>query len=96
MKEWIDEYEIVGDARGKGLMLAIDMVKAKEKPGMFPENIEVAAKAYYQSIEEAVLPLWGSGDTHLRVVPPLNIPKELLAQGLTRMEQAIRKVQKSL
>ena len=77
-------------------MLAIDMVKDKEKPGMFPENVEVAAKTYYQSIEEGVLPLGGSGYTHLRVVPPLNIPRELLDQGLTKMEEAIVKVQKSL
>ncbi len=63
---------------------------------MFPENVEVAEKTYYQSIEEGVLPLWGAGDTHLRVVPPLNIPKELLDQGLTKMEEAIKKVQKSL
>lgn len=96
MKEWVGEYEIVGDARGKGLMLAIDMIKAKKKPGMFPENVEVAEKTYYQSIEEEVLPLWGTGDTHLRIVPPLNIPKELLDQGLAKMEEAIKKIQKSL
>ncbi|NIR87532.1 hypothetical protein GWO13_08250 [Candidatus Bathyarchaeota archaeon] len=47
----------------------------KEKPGMSPENVDVAERMYYQSIEQGVLPLWGTGYTHLRVVPPLNIQK---------------------
>jgi len=94
MKEWIDEYEIVGDARGRGLMLAIEVTK--DKPGLFPENIELAAKIYYECLRNGVMPLWGTGNVHIRVVPPLNIPEDQLEDGLTRMEEAIKKVQKSL
>lgn len=92
MKEWVDDYKIVGDARGRGLMLAIEVTK--EKPGVFPENIEVANRIYYRCLKLGVMPLWGMGDVHIRVVPPLNISEELLNEGLTKMEDAISEIEK--
>ena len=89
MKEWVDEYKIVDDARGLGLLLGISIVNAETKA----LDINVARTVYYEAIRNGVHPIWDD-EPNIRLYPALTIEEELLDKGLTAVEEAIKKVEK--
>ena len=86
--EWKDKYEIIGDVRGKGLMIGVEIVKdkkSKEYGGAEARKItEIAWKS-------GVL-LITSGKSTLRIVPPLTISRKLVDEALVVIERAVRQV----
>lgn len=86
--EWKDKYEIIGDVRGKGLMIGVEIVKdkkSKEYGGAEARKItEIAWKS-------GVL-LITSGKSTLRIVPPLTITRNLVDEALVVIERAVRQV----
>jgi len=92
MKEWVDKYEIVGDARGRGFLLGIELVKDKKTKTPAKEE---AREVFFECIKNGVLPIWDVDEWVIRVEPPLNIEEELLDKALNVIEDAIAKVQKS-
>ena len=85
-----DECEIVGDVRGKGLMIGVEIVKDKKskKPGV-DEAKEIMIRCWRRGI--AIITC---GVSTLRMVPPLNITRELVDTGLGIIEDVIREVDK--
>lgn len=90
MKEWVDEYEIVGDARGLGFLLAISTINKKTKK----LDVEVAKTAFHEAVRNGVYPIWDE-EPHIRFYPALTIEEELLDKGLTIVEEAIKKVERT-
>jgi len=90
---WPDEYEIVGDVRGKGLLLGIEFVTDKESKG---RNTKAAEKVYREALKMGVLTLMDSGDWTIRIQPPLNIEEEVLMKALDILEDVVKKVNKDL
>jgi len=89
MKEWVDEYKIVDDARGLGFLLGISIVNAKTKA----LDINIARTIYYEAIRNGVHPIWDD-EPHIRLYPALTIEEELLDKGLAAVEEVIKKVEK--
>jgi 4-aminobutyrate aminotransferase len=88
--EWKEKYEIVGDVRGKGLMIGIEIVKNKK----FKEfGVAEAAKIAEIAWKKGVL-LITCGRSTLRIVPPLTITRELVDEALGVIESAIALVNK--
>ena len=85
-----DECEIVGDVRGKGLMIGAEIVEDKEtkSPGV-NEAREVMMRCWKRGI--AIITC---GASTLRIVPPLTITRELVDAGLEIIEDAIKEVEK--
>ena len=85
-----EEREIVGDVRGKGLMIGIEIVEDKEtkKPGADKAN-EVMLRCWRRGIA-----LITCGVSTLRIVPPLTITKELVDAGLEIIEDVIKEVER--
>jgi 4-aminobutyrate aminotransferase len=87
--DWPQRYKIVGEVRGRGLMIGIEFVrdrKTKEKaPGLRNELIQLA-------FHKGLLVL-GSGDTTLRFCPPLMIDEEQADFAVRTLEECIREVQ---
>ena len=82
-------HELVGDVRGLGLMLGVDLVKDKEtKERAYEEAKKVVWRAYELGLIVAFL----QGNV-LRIQPPLTIEEELLREGLERLEEAIEDVE---
>jgi 4-aminobutyrate aminotransferase len=88
--EWKEKYEIVGDVRGKGLMIGIEIVKDKTKKEF---GAEEASKIIDIAWKNGVL-LITCGRSTLRVAPPLTITKSLIDEALGVMESAISEVNK--
>ena len=90
--DWPRRYKIVGEVRGKGLMIGIEFVrdqKTKEKaPDLRNEIIQLA-------FHKGLLVL-GSGDTTLRFCPPLIIDEEQADFAVRTLEECIREVEAKL
>jgi 4-aminobutyrate aminotransferase len=90
LKELEEKSEIVGDVRGKGLMIGIELVedKASKKPA--PKKAEeVMMRSWKRGV--AVITC---GKSTIRLVPPLIITRELADAGLDIIEDAIKQVEK--
>jgi 4-aminobutyrate aminotransferase len=85
-----DEQPIVGDVRGKGLMIGAEIVKDKEskKPGS-DEAKEIMMRCWKRGV--AIITC---GASTVRLVPPLIITRELVDAALEIFEDATKEVGK--
>ncbi|NOX62324.1 MAG: acetyl ornithine aminotransferase family protein [Chloroflexi bacterium] len=75
----------IGDVRGLGLMLAVELVKDKESRARAPElRDRVVQEAY-----ERGLLILGCGVNAVRLIPALNIPRNLLDEAIDILEEAL-------
>ena len=90
--DWRQKHKIVGDIRGRGLMIGIEFVrnqKTKEKaPDLRNQIVE-------QAFHKGLLVL-GSGDTTLRVCPPLLIDEEQADFAIRTLDEVITEVERSV
>ncbi|MCO6450505.1 MAG: acetyl ornithine aminotransferase family protein [Caldilineales bacterium] len=78
-------FSHIGDVRGMGLMVAMELVKDRESKEPLPE---LRNHVIQQAFERGLL-LLGCGQTGIRLIPPLNIPRPLLDEGLEILEYAL-------
>jgi 4-aminobutyrate aminotransferase len=84
------QSEIIGDVRGKGLMIGIEIVQDKKtKKADKKKTEEIMVRSWKQGV--AVITC---GVSTLRIAPPLNITRELVDSGLEIVEDVIRDVEK--
>jgi 4-aminobutyrate aminotransferase len=90
--DWTKKHKNVGEVRGRGLMIGIEFVrdqKTKEKAPEFRNKIVQAA------FHKGLLVL-GSGDTTLRLCPPLVIDEEQARFAIQTLDTCISELEKSL
>jgi 4-aminobutyrate aminotransferase len=85
-----EECEIVGDVRGKGLMIGAEIVEDKEtkSPGADKAR-EIMMRCWKRGI--AIITC---GASTLRIAPPLTITRELVDASLEIIEDVIKEVEK--
>ncbi len=90
LEELKEESEIVGDVRGKGLMIGVELVedKATKKPAP-KKATDIMTRSWKRGV--AVITC---GMSTIRIVPPLTITRGLVDAGLDILEDAIRQVEK--
>ncbi|MDK2870606.1 MAG: 4-aminobutyrate aminotransferase [Pyrococcus sp.] len=89
-KELEEQYELIGDVRGKGLLIGIEIVK--DRRTREPDRT-TALKICWRAWEKGlILITFGKHGNVLRIAPPLNIPQEDLDKGLDIIEDAIKDV----
>ncbi len=90
LEELKERSEIVGDVRGKGLMIGIELVEDKEtkKPAS-----QKAAEVIIRSWKRGVA-IVTCGASTIRIVPPLTIQQPLMDTALDIIEDTIREVEK--
>jgi 4-aminobutyrate aminotransferase len=89
MADWPVCHKIVGDVRGKGLMIGVEIVrdkKTKERAGDLREAI------VNRAFEKGLL-LLGAGENTIRVAPPLMIDEEQADFAARTLEQCIAEVE---
>ncbi len=85
----LDEFEVIGEVRGKGPMLAIELVKDR---GSREPDSDAASKVMKGCLASGLLTLKaGLYGNCIRLHPPLTIEDELLEKGMAIMEEALRK-----
>lgn len=87
MDGWKDRFEGVGDARGIGAMMAIELVKTKKGKEPAPD---LARNIQMNSFKKGLyLTSGGKFSNVVRLHPPLTINKTLLEKGLDILETAL-------
>ncbi|MEM2280372.1 MAG: acetyl ornithine aminotransferase family protein [Candidatus Bathyarchaeia archaeon] len=90
LEELKETSEIVGDVRGKGLMIGIELVEDKESKKPAPDKArEVISRSWKRGV--AVITC---GVSTLRIAPPLNITRELVDAALDIIEDVIKEVER--
>jgi 4-aminobutyrate aminotransferase len=86
---WKHTHALVGDVRGRGLMIGIELVldKATRAPATALRN-QVEKLAF-----EKGLMILGCGETSLRLCPPLVVSREEAAVALDILEEALTEVE---
>lgn len=90
LNEMKENYEIIGDIRGKGLMIGIELVKDRKKK---TPAVDETRKIRELTREEGLL--IGSGGVKgcvLRLQPPLVIEREQIDKALDILERSIKEV----
>ncbi|MCL4390739.1 MAG: aminotransferase class III-fold pyridoxal phosphate-dependent enzyme [Candidatus Micrarchaeaceae archaeon] len=85
-----EDYEMVGDVRGIGLMIGVELVKDKKSKVPAVKEREGILNDLFQS-GMLVLP---AGESSIRLIPPLTISYENLEKGMDLFESAIAKASK--
>ena len=85
-----EDYEIIGDVRGIGLMIGVELVKDKKSKVPAVKEREGILNNLFQS-GMLVLP---AGESSIRLIPPLTISYENLEKGMDLFESAIAKASK--
>jgi 4-aminobutyrate aminotransferase len=89
MLGWLPTHPMVGDVRGKGLMLAVEIVKDKQsKTPVSKERDRIVDLAF-----ENGLLLLGCGETSIRLSPPLIINGQQADYALDVLEKCIGQVE---
>ena len=83
---WLDKYENVGDVRGRGLMVAIELVEDKRTRNPVP----VLRDRIIDLAFEKGLLLLGCGETSIRICPSLLLSQEEADVGLDILEECIQ------
>ena len=88
------KYSCIGDVRGSGLMIGVEIVDTKSKPdliGSFPAAGEKALKIKKNCFEKGlIVELGGRFGATIRFLPPLIIKINQIDQVLEILEQAIK------
>ena len=94
LKEMLEKYAIVGDARGLGAMAAIELVKdrATKEPAK-EDTAEVLKQCHKNGL---VLMKAGAYDNVVRILAPLIITEDLLLRGLDILEKAVIRVNNTI
>jgi 4-aminobutyrate aminotransferase len=85
MADWISKHKHVGDVRGRGLMIGVEMVKDKKTKEYAPE---IRDRVVELAFERGVLFL-GCGPSTLRIAPPLVVSKEEADVAMDVLEECI-------
>jgi len=88
LKDLAEESKFIGDVRGKGLMIGIELVEDKEtkKPAK-----ELTQKVQRECFKKGLI-VWKAGhySNVIRLLPPLIITEELMMKGLEILTDVLR------
>jgi 4-aminobutyrate aminotransferase/4-aminobutyrate aminotransferase/(S)-3-amino-2-methylpropionate transaminase len=84
-------HPIVGEVRGKGCLMGMELVKDRDTHEPFPE----AGKLVYQKAFRRGV-AWIPAGHNLRITPPLVMSEEVASKGLDIIEEAIAETEREL
>jgi 4-aminobutyrate aminotransferase len=86
MRAWPARFPQVGDVRGMGLMIGIELVRDRETKEKAPE---LRDRVLRQAFERGLLVL-GAGDSTIRLCPPLVITRDQCDFAMETLEECLR------
>ena len=98
MNEIKAKSKIIGDVRGKGLMIGCEFINPKEKPdslGLFPANGDAAAKVQKICFEnKLIMEKGGRNGSVMRCLCALNVTQDEIEKAMNIFEDAVLQVNK--
>jgi 4-aminobutyrate aminotransferase/(S)-3-amino-2-methylpropionate transaminase len=89
LRKLAEDHPVIGDVRGRGAMLAIELVR----PGTLVPDADTTARVAKACHAAGLVVLTcGTFGNVLRFLPPLVIGEELLSEGMTILEEAFASV----
>jgi 4-aminobutyrate aminotransferase len=86
LREWPERYETVGDVRGLGLMIGVELVRDRRSrernPALRDRVVELA-------FERGLLIL-GAGENTIRLCPPLVVTREQCDFAMETIEDCLK------
>jgi diaminobutyrate-2-oxoglutarate transaminase len=93
LRDLAGEHPMVGDVRGQGLMLGVELVDPAGRPdrrGTPPPAGELAARVRSECLARGlIVELGGRHDSVVRLLPPLTITDEEAATVVDRLADAV-------
>ena len=90
LSSWPGKHRIVGDVRGRGLMIGVELVKDQQSKAPIGE---VRDRVVELAFERGLLFL-GAGESAIRIAPPLIVTKEQADVALDVLEECISAAEK--
>jgi 4-aminobutyrate aminotransferase len=87
--DWPHKHRIVGQVRGRGLMIGIELVKSQDMREPHPE----ARKRVIERAFELGLLVLGCGESTVRLMPPLVIDREQADCAVDTLDRCIAEVE---
>ncbi|CAM3298863.1 aspartate aminotransferase family protein [Thalassospira profundimaris] len=96
-----DDFAMIGDVRGKGLLLAIELVKDRDSMEPIDPKHMAAARLVDIAYDMGLIIYWrrtrgGYRGDHVMVCPPMTITKEQFADILVPLRKALSELQDEL
>ncbi len=88
-RDMMGRYELIGDVRGKGLMIGVDLVKDRKTKERARDE---AAKVCMRSYQKGLILSFFSNSV-LRIAPPLVVTDQEADQAMDIIEDSLREVQ---
>jgi len=85
MKPWVERHSIVGDVRGLGLMIGVEITR--DKKAKTPAT-DLRDKIVTLAFERGVL-LLGAGESAIRLAPPLIVTRDHADIAMNTLEECI-------
>jgi len=93
LRELTEVHELMGDVRGKGLFLGIELIKdLKNKQPATDEAHQVVVEAFKRGV---ILQATGTYKQVIRLVPPLVITREAIDIAIPIFEEALKEVERN-
>ena len=90
LTELMEKSEIVGDVRGKGLMIGMEIVEDKESKKPAPQKVsEIMTRSWKRGVNVITC-----GASTIRIAPPLIITRDLIDASLDIIEDVLKDVEK--
>jgi adenosylmethionine-8-amino-7-oxononanoate aminotransferase len=101
LEDLAGQYPIIGDVRGRGLLLAIELVADPATRQPFAAGLDIAQRLADIAYEEGLIiyprrPINGLLGDHLLVAPPLIITADQIAELLKRLGLALAQLTREL
>ena len=88
-EKWQKQFDLVGEIRGIGAMVGLELVKGEDRAPAAAEAKQLAADCFQNGLSILVC---GSYGNVIRVLVPFVITDEQLEKGLDIMEAGLEKV----
>ncbi len=89
LKEWPQRHRLVGDIRGKGLMLGIELVKNRQTKEPAPKERD---RLIQLAFKKGLLVL-GCGVSTLRLMPPLTINRSQAEFAVRLLDRCLSQIE---
>lgn len=90
LSELEDRFDVVGEARGIGLMQGVELVESDRTPA---SDVAGDVKAYVRDEHDILIGVGGYHKNVLRIQPPLTIERSALERAVDALEEALEEVE---